>query len=76
MKAETFSNPKEVIKSFVNKLTNAERTYLWDHVYRYSGVEGVPAAQQFQRLIEYVFNFLDGSSKMEKGIWNKALGML
>ena len=67
------SNPK--IKEFVKTLTKAERTFLWDHVHRYAGVEGTTASEQFQRLIEYVLNFLTGDTPKEKSIFEKALTM-
>ena len=63
------------IKAFTKTLTNQEKSYLWDHVFRYAGVEGTTATEQFERLIEYVLNFLDGSSEMEEKIYAKALKM-
>ena len=65
----------ERVQAFAKSLTKKERRYLWSHVYRYAGVEGVTASEQFERLIEYVLNFLDGSSKMETAIYAKALKM-
>ena len=61
------------IQAFAKSLTKQEKTYLWDHVFRYSGVEGTTATEQFERLIEYVLNFLDGDSEMEEKIFAKAL---
>ena len=66
---------KALIQAFVKTLTKKEREYVWDHVYRYVGVEGSTAAEQFARLIEYVLFWLDGSSKMETSIFDKALKM-
>ena len=61
------------IQAFVKTLTKTEKQYLWDHVFRYSGVEGTTAKEQFKRLIEYVLNFLDGDSEIEKKIFTKAM---
>ena len=41
----------------------------------HAGVQGTTAKEQFQRLIEYVLNFLDGDSDMETSIFAKALAM-
>ena len=60
---------------FARSLTVAERKYLWAHVFRYDGVGGVSATEQFQNLITYVLNFLAGESDMEKKIFAKALEM-
>ena len=62
---------KALIQAFVKTLTKKEREYVWDHVYRYVGVEGSTAAEQFARLIEYVLFWFDGSST----IFGKALKM-
>ena len=59
--------------TFLKSLTVAEKVYLWSHVVRYDGVDGVSAKEQFERLVEYVLNFLDGSSAVEQSIYNKAL---
>ena len=56
------------IEAFAKSLTKQEKSYLWDHVFRYAGVEGTT-------VIEYVLNFLDGSSEMEEKIYAKALKM-
>ena len=63
------------VQTFAKSLTKQEKTYLWEHVFRYAGVEGTTATEQFERLIEYVLNFLDGDSEMEKKIFAKALKM-
>ena len=79
-------NQKSQIQAFARSLTKQEKTYLWDHVFRYAGVEGTTATEQFERLIEYVLNFLetkagtapalvDGDSEMEEKIFAKALKM-
>ena len=60
-------------KDFVESLTGDEKTYLWRHVYRYDGVDGVSAQEQLARLVEYVLNFLDGTSDIEQSIYSKAL---
>ena len=64
-------NPKQ--REFVRSLTVAEKTYLWSHVLRYAGVDGVSAKEQFARLVEYVLNFLGGDAPIEKRIFEKAL---
>jgi hypothetical protein len=63
------------IQAFAKSLTKQEKSYLWNHVYRYAGVEGRTAEEQFGRLIEYVLNFLNGDSEMEEKIYAKALKM-
>ena len=60
-------------KQFADTLTRAEKTYLWGHVHRYAGVQGVTAKEQFQRLVEYVLNFLNGDSEIETKIFTKAM---
>ena len=40
---------------FRKTLTNKEHKYLDNHVWRYDGVDGVSAKEQFHKLIEYVF---------------------
>ena len=65
----------KMIREFAHSLTKKEKTYLWDHVHRYAGVEGISAGDQFGRLIEYVLNFLDGDYELEKKIFAKALKM-
>ena len=64
-------------KQFVKSLTRAERKYLWAHVHRYDGVEGISAKEHFQQLVLYVLNFLTedsgGESKIELKLYNKAL---
>ena len=62
-------------EAFVKTLTKSEKSYLWDHVFRYAGVEGSTAKEQFAKLVEYVLNFLDGESKMETSIFGKAMKM-
>ena len=61
------------VQEFVKTLTKAEREFLWAHVFRYAGVEGTTAKEQFKKLISYVLNFLDGSGEMEQKIYAKAL---
>ena len=58
---------------FIKSLTRAERIYLWAHVHRYSGVEGITAKQHFKQLILYVLNFLTGDSEIEAKLYKKAL---
>ena len=58
---------------FAATLTRAEKTYLWDHVHRYAGVENSTAKEQFLRLVEYVLNFFDGDSEIETKIFAKAM---
>ena len=65
----------EQSRKFARSLTKSERTYLWEHVYRYAGVEGVSAKEQFQQLVMYVLNFLGGDSTIEKKIFAKAMKM-
>ena len=60
-------------RTFVRSLTDAERRYLWEHVYRYVGVEGTTVQDQFNRLVEYVLNFLTGESDIEQAIFAKAM---
>ena len=60
-------------KEFAATLTHAEKKYLWAHVHRYAGLEGSTAKEQFQRLVEYVLNFLDGDSEIETKIFAKAM---
>ena len=79
---------KAKIQAFAKSLTKAERRYLWAHVYRYThefhntrkwvheGVEGTTAKEQFERLIQYTLNFLDGDSRIEKAIFSKAMKQL
>ena len=62
-------------EAFVKTLTKSEKSYLWDHVFRYQGVEGSTVTEQFAKLIEYVLNFLNGDSKMETAIFGKAMKM-
>ena len=62
-------------RKFARSLTVAERKYLWAHVFRYSGIEGVSAKDQFAQLIMYVLNFLNGDSGIEKRIFAKAMNM-
>ena len=78
---------KSQIQAFAKSLTKQEKTYLWNHVFRYAGVEGTTSTEQFERLIGYVLNFLetkagytapalvDGDSEMEEKIFAKALKM-
>jgi len=74
----------QMIREFAQSLTKKEKSYLWDHVYRYAGVEGTTAEEhqscnessfgfQFGRLVEYVLNFLTGDCELEKKIFAKAL---
>ena len=69
------SNDNQKRREFVRSLTGAEKTYLWSHVFRYAGVEGVSAKEQFARLIMYVLNFFNGDSDIEKRVFAKALQM-
>ena len=43
------------IQRFRKTLTKKELKYVYNHVWRYDGVEGVSAQEQFHKLIEYVF---------------------
>ena len=63
-------------KEFAKSLTRAQTKYLWDHIHRYDGVDGVSAKEQFQQLVAYVLNFLTGDHKMEKKIYAKAMASL
>ncbi len=63
-------------KEFAKSLTRAQTKYLWDHIHRYDGVDGVSAKEQFQQLVTYVLNFLTGNHKMEKKIYAKAIASL
>lgn len=63
------------IQEFTKSLTKKEKSFLWDHVHRYAGVEGTTAKEQFGKLVEYVLNFLDGDTDVERAIFNKALRM-
>jgi hypothetical protein len=60
-------------QQFKKSLTRAQTRYLWDHIHRYDGVDGVSAKEQFQQLVAYVLNFLTGTSKMEQKIFAKAM---
>ena len=64
---------KQQQQKFVQDLTGGEKNYLWSHVYRYAGVEGTTAKEQFQQIVSYVLNFLTGESDLEKRIYAKAL---
>ena len=63
-------------KQFAKSLTRAQTKYLWEHIKRYDGVDGVTAKEQFQQLVAYVLNFLDSDDKMEKKIYAKAIASL
>jgi len=67
--------PSSKEQTFVNSLTRDEKNYLWDHIYRYDGVQGISAKEQFEKIISYVLNFLDGTSDIEQRIYAKALEM-
>ena len=60
---------------FARSLTGAEKSYLWQHVFRYAGVEGTTAQEQFKRLVEYVLNFLTGESDIEQAVFAKAMAV-
>jgi len=59
--------------NFLESLTEAERKYLYAHVFRYDGVQGVSAKEQFKVLPMYVLNFLDGECDIEEAIFKKAM---
>ncbi len=67
--------------AFVRSLTRGEKKYLWDHVFRYAGVEDTTTKEQFAQIIMYVLNFLTGDSDIrnsfliEKRIHAKAMAM-
>ena len=61
---------------FAKSLTRAQTKYLWDHIHRYGGVDGVSAKEQFQQLVAYVLNFLTGNHNLERKIYAKALASL
>ena len=66
------------VQKFVRSLTPTEKTYLWGHVYRYAGVGGSSAKEQFKKLISYVLQFLSGESEdhdVAKRVYTKALAM-
>ena len=63
-------------KQFAKSLTRAQTKYLWEHIHRYDGVDGVTAKEQFQQLVAYVLNFLDSDDKMEQKIYAKAIASL
>ncbi len=63
-------------KQFAKSLTRAQTKYLWEHIHRYDGVDGVTAKEQFQQLVAYVLNFLTGPDSMEKKIYAKAIASL
>ena len=63
-------------KQFAKSLTRAQTKYLWEHIHRYDGVDGVTAKEQFQQLVAYVLNFVDSDDKMEKNIYAKAIASL
>ena len=73
--AEAKLKKSQTNQAFAKTLTKQEKSYLWNHVHRYAGVEGTTAQEQFARLIEYVLNFLNGDSEMEENITAKALKM-
>jgi len=60
-------------KKFLKSLSKLEKYYLFSHVVKYDGVEGVTAEEQFKQLISYVLNFLTGDHDLEKMIYNKAM---
>ena len=60
-------------KKFLRSLTKPEKNYLFSHVVRYDGVEGVTAEEQFKELISYVLNFLTGDHELEIMIYKKAM---
>ena len=60
---------------FVRSLTGGEKSYLWSHVFRYAGAEGMTAQEQFGKIIMYVLNFLNGEGDIDKRIYAKALKM-
>ena len=59
--------------TFLESLTEAERKYVFAHVFRYDGVQGVSAKEQMKVLPMYVLNFLDGECDIEKKIFEKAM---
>jgi hypothetical protein len=63
-------------EQFAKSLTHRQTKYLWDHIHRYDGVDGVSAKEQFQQLVAYVLNFLTGPDSMEKKIYAKAIASL
>jgi hypothetical protein len=69
------STDKQKQEEFVKSLTALEKRYVWEHVYRYAGVEGVSADEQLKRPIEYVLNFLGGVATIEKRVFAKAMKM-
>ena len=62
-------------QKFIRSLTRGEKNYLLSHVYKYAGVEGTSAKEQFEKIISYALNFLTGESNIEQRIYAKALKM-
>ena len=62
-------------QTFVRSLTRGEKSYLWRHIFKYAGVEGTSAKEQFEKIISYALNFLTGESDIEQRIYAKALEM-
>ena len=60
-------------QEFAATLSRAEKRYLLNRVHRYSGLDGSTAKEQFQRIVEYVLNFLDGDSEVERSIFAKTM---
>ena len=58
---------------FLESLTEAERKYVYAHIFRYDGVQGVSAKEQFKVIPMYVLNFLDGECDIEEAIFKKAM---
>ena len=67
--------PAEIERNckFLESLTEAERKYVFAHIWRYDGVQGVSAKEQFKVIPMYVLNFLDGECDIEKAIFKKAM---
>jgi len=63
-------------QTFARSLTVAEKRYLWGHVFKYAGVGGVSAQEQFKKIISYALNFLTGDAAIEQRIYAKAVKML
>ena len=59
--------------TFLESLTEAERKYVYAHIFRYDGVQGVSAKEQFKVIPMYVLNFLDGECDIEEAIFKKAM---
>ena len=61
-----------MIQEFAHSLTKKEKTYLWDHVHRYAGVEGISAEEHQSCNTKAALDFnSDGSSSTCSTSWTE-----